>query len=248
MERAGPGSRNAPVRAVAGTTLLEHLRELHERDEVLGRELALVGALEEDVGRIREQAGELARFFERLPNERARLETSLADAHAELKSRAAAERIAEQLVEQAERSGDERTLRETGHSLQRARDARGGAERREAALALELTELEQRAGSATEDVRSLEGDARGIAARIHGTARISATGRAAPDEGLPGLADWASRTRASLFVVRAGLEREREPLLRQANELVSSKLGEPLFAATVSLALRRLEDHSPPAW
>jgi len=232
---------------VAGTTLLGHLRELHERDEVLGRELARLAALEGEVQRIREQAAELSRLLERLPEERERLGRAVGEAQAELGRRAAEAGSAKELVERVAQTGDERSLREANRSLRRARDAMGIAQRSHAARQQALAELERRAREGEAEALSLGAAARDAAGRLEATARLSATGRAAPRDGLPGLANWASRARAGLFVVRAGLEREREPLLRQANELVSATIGEPLYAATVALALRRLEAHSQPA-
>jgi len=232
---------------VAGTTLLGHLRELHGRDEVLGRELARLEALEDEIRRVRERAEELGRFFTRLPEERDRIRDALAGARVELERRAAEARLAEGRLEEAQRANDERAVRDASHAFRRARDAVGVAERRHAALEGDRADLELRAAAGEAETGSLEAAALEASARLESTARISATGRAAPGAGLGGLSSWASRARAAVFVVRAGLEREREPLLRQANELVSATIGEPLYAATVALALRRLEAHSQPA-
>jgi hypothetical protein len=54
--------------------------------------------------------------------------------------------------------------------------------------------------------------------------------------------DWAARAHAAILVARSGLDVERERIFREANELGSSVLGEPLQAANVSLVRRRVEE------
>jgi hypothetical protein len=45
-----------------------------------------------------------------------------------------------------------------------------------------------------------------------------------------------------VLVARGGLETERERIVREANELASSVLGEPLYTASVAVVRRRLEE------
>jgi hypothetical protein len=47
---------------------------------------------------------------------------------------------------------------------------------------------------------------------------------------------------AALFVVKGGLETERERVVREAGELGAAVLEEPPVGASVSLVRRRVED------
>ncbi len=74
-----------------------------------------------------------------------------------------------------------------------------------------------------------------------GLERVSASGRDVPGDTLGELPGWAARVRAALFVVRGQLEGERERVVREANELGASVLGDPVTGASVALVRRRLE-------
>jgi hypothetical protein len=62
-----------------------------------------------------------------------------------------------------------------------------------------------------------------------------------PGPGIAGVLEWAASAHAAVLVVRSGLETERERVVREANELASSVLGEPLYATSVAAVRRRLE-------
>ncbi|MDQ3857803.1 MAG: hypothetical protein M3327_05050, partial [Actinomycetota bacterium] len=73
-------------------------------------------------------------------------------------------------------------------------------------------------------------------------------GSAAGAEAGPTLADvarWATEARAALFVARGRLAAEREALIRQANELGTVVLGEPLASQSAALVARRVEVARP---
>jgi hypothetical protein len=53
---------------------------------------------------------------------------------------------------------------------------------------------------------------------------------------------WAAEARGALLPVRAGLAVERDAVVREANELTASVLGEPQGALSVAAARARLED------
>ncbi|MBA3788673.1 MAG: hypothetical protein H0X21_08270, partial [Actinobacteria bacterium] len=53
--------------------------------------------------------------------------------------------------------------------------------------------------------------------------------------------EWVSRAHAAVFVARSGLETERERVVREANELAASVLGEPFSATSVDVVRKRLE-------
>ena len=63
-----------------------------------------------------------------------------------------------------------------------------------------------------------------------------------PGPGIEGVLEWAARAHAAVFVARSGLETERERVVREANELAASVLGEPLYATSVALVRQRLEE------
>ena len=52
---------------------------------------------------------------------------------------------------------------------------------------------------------------------------------------------YAARAHAALFVVRGGLENERERIVLEANSLAASALGEQGGGASVALVRQRLE-------
>jgi hypothetical protein len=87
----------------------------------------------------------------------------------------------------------------------------------------------------------LEERSRAVSGRVAALARVSREGAEAPEPGLEGTIAWASRARAALWVVRSGLEGERERVVREANELGASVLGEPLAATSVATVRKRLE-------
>jgi hypothetical protein len=74
--------------------------------------------------------------------------------------------------------------------------------------------------------------------------RVSDSGRTPPGETLPELVAWADRVGAALLVVRGVLVAERERLLREAGELGTAALGEPVYGASVSMVRRRIEERA----
>ena len=81
-----------------------------------------------------------------------------------------------------------------------------------------------------------------ISLRIQDVPRVSRSGRDAPSRGLAELSSWGGRVHAALLVVRGQLEGERDQLVREANELGGSVLGEQLAGSTIALVRRRLEE------
>jgi hypothetical protein len=102
------------------------------------------------------------------------------------------------------------------------------------ARALEAeAELERTAAACTRDVPSLAERAR----------RVSAEVPELPPEptGLEELAGWASRARAHLFVAIGQLDAQRERVIREAAELGTAVLGEPVYGATPEQVRKRVE-------
>ncbi|HEY2371241.1 MAG TPA: hypothetical protein VGH82_01705 [Gaiellaceae bacterium] len=55
-----------------------------------------------------------------------------------------------------------------------------------------------------------------------------------PGDGLAGALEWASRARGALLLEHSKLVGEREAVIREANELTASILGEPLVSSAVA--------------
>ena len=63
-----------------------------------------------------------------------------------------------------------------------------------------------------------------------------------PGRSLAEIDEWGARAHAALFVVRGGLESEREKVVLEANALAAAALGEQTAGASVALVRRRLEE------
>ena len=70
--------------------------------------------------------------------------------------------------------------------------------------------------------------ARETAAAILEVPSVSSSGRSRPGAGLAEIEEWGGRAHAALFVVRGGLEAERERIVVEANVLAAAVLREPL--------------------
>jgi chromosome segregation ATPase len=218
-------------------------RELEHRDEALAASIAELVELEAEAAALGTQAAELAQFVERLPEARRRAEGAIDEAEEERECRRAEFKRAEDALAEAEqrRRPDDEEVAAARRAVVRTRDALASAERKLARAADEAARLEARAAESEAEVPRLEGLAHRLAERLRSLPRVSRAGATEPQPGLEGALDWAGRARAALFVARSGLETERERVVREANELGASVLGEPMFATSVALVRRRLE-------
>jgi hypothetical protein len=150
----------------------------------------------------------------------------------------------------------ERRLEETGRSRRTGAEAKADAERavRRARDALSdaaarVERIGQRRRSLLDDEVALRAEADGlavaardVAVAIHDVPRVSDSGRAMPGSGLlDEIEQWGARAHAALFVVRGGLEAERERIVTEASLLGSAVLGEQLAGSSVALVRKRLE-------
>jgi len=205
------------------------LRELEKADAEAGAALARLDELSREVERLGAEATTLSLRLARLPAERAAAEAAKAEVEREVEERRAEHANA------ARGSEDEAAAR---RDEVRARDLLHSAERRAAAAEAEERRLIEEAEAAERDAAALAARAREIAETLAGQPGIEP-----PDgESLEELAAWATQVRASLFVARARLAAEREAVIRQANELGSAVLGEPLVAQSAALVARRVEE------
>jgi hypothetical protein len=217
------------------------VRELERTDERAAGELEELDALHAKTEAVRKRALELLAFRERLPAEREERARELAEAERGLvEARTVAARAAADL-EEAERSGDDERLAAARRFEVRARDAVSVAERRAREARERSERLETEAGDAEREAAALEHRAGELAAALDGRARVGVQAGALPEPGLDGVAAWGSRSRAALLVARSQVAAEREAVIRQANEVGSVVLGEPLAAAPPSVVVRRVE-------
>ncbi len=211
--------------------------ELEQRDATVAERIDELAATSAEVERIRARAAEIGSRLEGVPAERAHLDEADAEAARAFEQAQAALARAEEALARAH-GADAREQAE----LTRARAAtavRGEEERRERLAARRAT-LEHEAEQLAAEALELERGAAALAGRLDGSSRVSATAPPAP--GLAGVVDWGARAHAAVLLARAGLDSERDRLVREANELASSVLGEPLYTASVPLVRRRLEE------
>jgi chromosome segregation ATPase len=215
---------------VASATGIEELRELVRSDAELSGRGARLRDEDAVVARIRDRVAAIDSFFAALPDEEGRLGAAAAEAGRDLHRRREELAGAERELEEAH-GEEERQLAES--AVHRARDHVATADARldraqeaRAQLAAEAAELRPELSRLEEQARSL--------AREHGELPVPASGAEA-------LLEWASHARAELFVAAGQVDRQREQVIREANELASALLGEPTFGSTPAQALARVE-------
>lgn len=218
---------------------LAFLRELERADGEAATALAELDDLAARVERLRVRAPELARLAAELPVEQGRLRGALADARQRSDAARQDLRAAEAALEAA--PGDGRREAAARHAVTRAGDTLRMAERKEEELSRELAQCQRDAEATARESGELNETAASLAAELCGRPRLAEQAGAAPSAGLEGVGDWASAARAALFVARGTLAREREGLIRQANELGTILLGEPILASAASDVARRVE-------
>ena len=216
---------------------LSFAHELERRDRAVAERLAALARVGGDVDRVRGRAAAVTAFFERLPAERDHVARTAADADAALARAQRGEAEAEAALARARkddaRLAAERALAAARTELRAAEERRVRARDRDAALEQEAEQLEA-------EGRDLEREAERLAAELAAAPRVSPT--EPPREGLAELVEWGARAHAAVLVARGGLESERERIVREANELASSALGEPLYATNVASVRQRLEE------
>jgi hypothetical protein len=212
-----------------GDPLLVFAAELERRDGELASALEAVERVQGDVDELRTVAAANVAFVSSFP------ETAAAYAAEEQAARAAQE-AAEAAVRDAdarlETASDDARLA-AGRAVREARESFEAAARwvetaTAAAARLGREAEERRAEAGRLEARALE-----LSGAAHGVAR--------PGPGLGDIVDWASTARGALLLQRAALAAEREQIVREANELLGSALGEPLAATAVTGLRAKLE-------
>ena len=221
--------------------VLAFLRELEDTDETLSAAEADLDDLAAEVERVRLRASGLGEFLARVPVDQERLEAQRAQAERQAAHALQAREKAEESQGVAELGRSEDAVAETRRAVVRTRDALRMVDRRVAELDEEAAELEGAAADAIHEAAELEARARRLAASFREHPRLIEQA-ASPPPGLAGVVEWGSAARAALFVARGGLGSEREAVIRQANELGSVLLGEPLLATRPATVRRRVEE------
>ena len=211
--------------------------ELEQRDATVAGRIDELAAISTEVEAIRARAAEIESLLEGVPTERAHLDQADAEAERDLALARAALTEAEAVFERA-RSDDAREA--ARQRLARAAADVQAVEQQRVRLVARRRTLEHEVDGLEAEALELQLRARAAAASLERTSRVSPT--APPEPGLSGLVDWGARAHAAVVVARGGLESERERVVREANELASSVLGEPLYTASVTLVRRRLEE------
>jgi hypothetical protein len=154
--------------------------------------------------------------------------------------REAAERRLEE-ISGGRRSSDEakteavRAVRRATVAASDAADTVARMRDRVAALASDEVALTAEAGGVAVNARQ-------VAREVAEVPRLSDSGRSAPGTSLAEIDEWGARAHAALFVVRGGLESEREKVVLEAHALAAAALGEQTAGASVALVRRRLEE------
>ena len=221
---------------------LAFLQELERADSAAAATLAELDELAVGVERAGSRAAELAARLASLPGERRAAQTATDDAEAELEERRAAHTRAEGALADAERGRDRERVARARREEVRARDLASTAERRLASARAEegrLVAEEEAIGGEAGDVVARAAE---LAAALRKRPGLADAAGEPPAGGLASIADWATDARAALFVARGRLAAEREALIRQANELGTLVLGEPLGASSAASIARRVAD------
>jgi hypothetical protein len=220
---------------------LELIRELVRADEAYSTLLAELDELVRDTVAVRTRADELASFLASAPSERARIDGEVTEAERDVHARARALSEAEAELAEAEHRRDEERLAAARRFVVRASDALSIAEKRAAATQAASRELERKLAEAGREAPLLEERAAGLATALEGRPRLAREAGRRPEPGLSGVAAWASGARATLLVARNAVATERDLVIRQANELGSIVLGEPLIASSAALVAQQVE-------
>jgi len=209
---------------------LDEIRRLAELDAELAAEAARLRALGDRVEAARGRAAAIDAFFAGYADEETRRRAATAAAREDLARREEdAARARAELA--AARKDEERAAGE--RAVARAEDRLAVAGARVARAAHEEAELEREAAELAAEVPSLEQQAADVSSQLSDLP-------AAPT-GPKELVEWASRARANLFVSIRQLDAQRDRVIREANELGSMLLGEPLYGSTTAQVQHRLE-------
>ncbi len=228
----------------AGADPLSYARELERKDEDVAARLDHALNVLRRVDDVRAETVRIKDALAALPleiehAEQAEREALERDVEARLEFADAARRL-----DEASRSrrggGDAKALAVRLHA--RAQVAATDAAEALARLRQRLAELARREHALRAEAGAVAVDAERVALAVADVPRLSDSGRQEPGRSLAEITDWTARAHAALFVVRGGLEGERERIVLEANGLAAAALGEYGGGLSVALVRRRLEE------
>jgi chromosome segregation ATPase len=210
------------------------LEFLRERDRELADEASRLRDVELAVAAIRRRVWMIAAELDAAPAELEGLRAAADEAAEELERRRS---VAEAAERELESPHDDETWERLERAATRAREReRAALDRFEHATAA-AEQLEGDAAELPAELAALELEARGLAEAVPELGE--------PDPGPAGLIAWASHARAELFVEVGQLDRQRDNVIREVNELASMLLGEPTYGSTVAQAVALVEQIQP---
>ena len=224
--------------------LLALVRELEQQDVDVAVRIDTVVALLVRVDALRAGARRVLDALAAMPEAVAAAEQSLRGA------------LAREQLARAERERAEQRLEETSGGWRASEEAKAEAARAVGRATVAATDaadtvmrMRGRVAALAADEVSLraEGDglavdAKHVSQEVAEVPRLSGSGRTAPGASLAEIDEWGARAHAALFVVRGGLESEREKIVLEAYALEAAALGEQSGGANVALVRRRLEE------
>jgi len=210
-------------------TALQEIRRLATIDADLAARTGRLRELGDEVDAVRARATAIGTFFAGYHDAEARRRGATTEAR-EDRARRETELTAARTQRDAARNDEERASAE--RAVRRAEDRLAVAEARVARAGDAEAELEREAATLTAELPELGRRA----------ARVSSQVPDLPPEpsSTDELVEWASRARANLFVIVRQLDGQRDRVIREANELGSMLLGEPLYGATTAQVERRI--------
>ena len=215
--------------------VLAAAEELERRDGEQAAAVAKIADLARRTDELRLRSEELQSRLASIPDELAGL------APFEHEARASRIRLAAELAEAEHRAAAGKDADAAARAVADAGRNLDAADERIARLVAQSEALRDEERCAREEASSVERDALVVAGELASAPRVAAAGVSGPAHGLEGVAEWAKRAHAALLVVRSGLEGERERTVREAAELGSSVLGEPVVLGSVATIRRRLQ-------
>lgn len=223
--------------------LIAYARGLEQRDADAARRIDDARVLLVRVDDVRGRAESVRLSLEALPAEIVRAEEAVAEAQTR-------EEEARREAGEAERKLE--AVRDSKRAGLEVKAAAERAARRANGLVVDAAESvarqEQRRRLFLSDQVRLRAEAEGLAVEARTVARdvaelprLSESGRTAPGTSLEEVVYWGARAHAAIFVVRGGLESERERIVHEAAALAASALGEQGVGWSVALVRQRLE-------
>jgi hypothetical protein len=210
------------------------LEDLERGEEEVAAELAEIDELSAVSEQVRLGAHDLVDFFARLPDERETAAREIEEGARALEEARAVFANAEQELAAAEKARDQEVLAAARRFHLRTRDALHLAERRARGAEDQAAELEGAAMAAEEHGKELNARARDLAGALGRRPRVTVETAVPPDGGPQQIAEWGTQVRAALLVARGQVAAERDALVRQANELASNVVGEPVAAMSAA--------------